>query len=129
MFIDDEAALENGTGESAGDLDGKGIALFIGVVDAVAGLFFQHPHESGFIDEGAEGVAFAQGFPGWLDAWGGGFYGEGTALFEGGGVGGLGSVGGVCVVLGVSGGGGGGGVDGDGGVGVFGVRVYVGGCC
>ena len=88
MFIDDEAALENGTGESAGDLDGKGIALFIGVVDAVAGLFFEHPHESGFIDEGAEGVAFAQGFPGWLDAWGGGFYGEGTALFEGGGVGG-----------------------------------------
>ena len=88
MFIDDEAALENGTGESASDLDGEGVALFIGVVDAVAGLFFQHPHQGGFIDEGAEGVAFAQGFPGWLDAGGGGFDGEGTALFEGGGVGG-----------------------------------------
>jgi hypothetical protein len=88
LFIDDEAALENGTGESAGDLNGEGVALFIGVVDAVAGLFFEHPHEGGFIDEGAESVAFAQGFPCGIDAFGGGFYGEGTALFEGGGVGG-----------------------------------------
>ena len=88
MFIDDEAALKDGSGQGAGDFEREGVALFVGVVDAVAGLFFQHPHEGGFIDEGAEGVAFAEGFPGWFDAGGGGFDGEGAALFEGAGIGG-----------------------------------------
>jgi hypothetical protein len=76
LFVHEEAALEDGACQGAGDFQREGVSLFVGIVDAVAGLLFQDPDEGGFVDEGAEGVASAQGFPRGLDAGRGGFDGE-----------------------------------------------------